>query len=120
MLVNQAALDQHFGIGHERTLAGVITSYSIHYTKLYEDCIPKVFIPATDECPTLSEIVKFAGEVGCILAYAYLGDVTSSVTGDKKAQKFEDDYLDELFEVIDKAGIRVITSYSIHYTKLYD
>ena len=76
---------------------------------LKKDCISKVFIPATDECPMLSEIVRFAGEVDCILAYAYLGDVTSSVTGDKKAQKFEDDYLDELFEVIDKAGIRAVT-----------
>jgi len=76
---------------------------------LKKDCIPKVFIPATDECPTLSEFVRFAGEVGGILAYAYLGDVTSSVTGDKKAQKFEDDYLDELFEVIHKAGIRAMT-----------
>ena len=76
---------------------------------LKKDCIPKVFIPATDECPTLSEIVRFAGEVGGILAYAYLGDVTASVTGDKKAQKFEDDYLDELFAVIDKAGIRAVT-----------
>ena len=76
---------------------------------LKKDCIPKVFIPATDECPTLSEIVRFAGEVGGILAYAYLGDVTSSVTGDKKAQKFEDDYLDELFEVIHHAGIRAVT-----------
>jgi hypothetical protein len=76
---------------------------------LKKDCIPKVFVPATDECPSLSEIVRFASEVGGILAYAYLGDVTASVTGDKKAQKFEDDYLDELFEVIDSAGIRAVT-----------
>ncbi|HML69079.1 MAG TPA: PHP domain-containing protein, partial [Clostridia bacterium] len=74
-----------------------------------KDCIPKVFVPATDECPSLSEIVRFASEVGGILAYAYLGDVTASVTGDKKAQKFEDDYLDELFEVIYNAGIRAVT-----------
>jgi len=76
---------------------------------LKKDCIPKVFIPATDECPTLCEIVRFASEVGGILAYAYLGDVTASVTGDKKAQKFEDDYLDELFDVIYHAGIRAVT-----------
>jgi hypothetical protein len=76
---------------------------------LKKDCIPKVFIPATDECPALSEFVNFAQTSGGILAYAYLGDVTASVTGDKKAQKFEDDYLDELFEVIDSAGIRAVT-----------
>ena len=76
---------------------------------LKKECIPRVFVPATDECPTLSEIVRFADEVGCILAYAYLGDVTSSVTGDKKAQRFEDDYLEELFETIFEAGIRAVT-----------
>jgi hypothetical protein len=76
---------------------------------LKKDCIPKVFIPATDECLTLSECVRFAKESGGILAYAYLGDVTASVTGDKKAQKFEDDYLDELFDVIDSAGIHAVT-----------
>ena len=63
---------------------------------LKKDCIPQVFIPATDECPTLQEMVRFSAEVGGILAYAYLGDVTASVTGDKKAQKFEDDYLDDV------------------------
>ncbi len=76
---------------------------------LKKDCIPQVFIPATDECPGLSEFIRFSAEAGGILAYAYLGDVTSSVTGDKKAQKFEDDYLDELFEVIHAAGIRAVT-----------
>ena len=59
--------------------------------------------------PSLSEMVTFAREINGILAYAYLGDVTASVTGDKKAQKFEDDYLDELFEVIYNAGIRAVT-----------
>lgn len=76
---------------------------------LKKDCIPKVFVPATSESPSLAEFVRFSNEVGGILAYAYLGDVTSSVTGDKKAQKFEDDYLDELFEVIYNAGIRAVT-----------
>lgn len=76
---------------------------------LKKECIPKVFIDATDECKNLSEIVRFSGEVGCVLAYAYLGDVTSSVTGDKKAQTFEDGYLDELFEAIYAAGVRAVT-----------
>jgi hypothetical protein len=76
---------------------------------LKKDCIPKVFIDATDECPTLSEFVRFSASVNGILAYAYLGDVTSSVTGDKKAQKFEDDSLDELFDTIYTAGIRAVT-----------
>ena len=46
--------------------------------------------------------------MGCILAYSYLGDVTVSVTGDKKAQKFEDDYLDDLFADLADRGIRAI------------
>ncbi len=77
--------------------------------KLKKECIPQVFIPATDECPTLQEMVAFAKEVDGILAYAYLGDVTQSVTGDKKAQTFEDAYLDELFEVIAAAGVKAVT-----------
>ena len=93
---------------HASELDILLAEYDLVGT-LKKDCIPKVFIPATDECPSLSEIVAFAKEVNGILAYAYLGDVTSSVTGDKKAQKFEDDYLDELFAVISEAGIRAVT-----------
>lgn len=93
---------------HANELDTMLAEYDL-VGALKKDCIPKVFISATDECPNLSEMVRFANEVGGILAYAYLGDVTASVTGDKKAQKFEDDYLDELFAVIDKAGIRAVT-----------
>ena len=93
---------------HASDLEIMLAEYDLVGT-LKKDCIPKVFVPATDECPTLSEIVRFAKEVNGILAYAYLGDVTASVTGDKKAQKFEDDSLDELFEVIYNAGIRAVT-----------
>ena len=77
--------------------------------KLKKDCIPKVYIEATDECPTLSEFVALAKEVDGIAAYAYLGDVTASVTGDKRAQTFEDSFLDELFECLAKFGVNAIT-----------
>jgi hypothetical protein len=76
---------------------------------LKKECIPQVYVDATDECPSLDAFVRFSNEVGGILAYAYLGDVTASVTGDKKAQTFEDDYLDELFEAISDAGVRAVT-----------
>ena len=76
---------------------------------LKKECIPKVFVPATDESPALSEFVRFSAEVGGVLAYAYLGDVTASVTGDKKAQAFEDGYLNELFEILYGAGVRAVT-----------
>lgn len=32
-------------------------------------------------------LLPWADEIGAISAYAYLGDVGNSVTGDKKAQK---------------------------------
>lgn len=76
--------------------------------RLKQECIPQVYIDAREECPLLSQCIQFAREMGCILAYSYLGDVTVSVTGDKKAQKFEDDYLDDLFADLADRGIRAI------------
>ncbi len=77
--------------------------------KLKKDCIPKVYIPATDECPSLEEITALAAEIDAILCYAYLGDVTQSVTGDKKTQTFEDAYLGELIGTLYDAGVHAIT-----------
>ena len=68
-----------------------------------------MYIDATDECPLLDDYIAYAAKVDGILAYAYLGDVTNSVTGDKKAQQFEDAYLDELFAVLSDRGVRAIT-----------
>ncbi|HWQ77665.1 MAG TPA: PHP domain-containing protein [Anaerovoracaceae bacterium] len=67
--------------------------------------IDKIFVPATDEVMHISELIKVSAEIGSLLAYPYLGDVTDSVTGDKKTQKFEDDYLDLLFEVLKEWNI---------------
>ncbi|HHW03755.1 MAG TPA: PHP domain-containing protein [Thermoanaerobacterales bacterium] len=67
------------------------------------------YINATGECPDVKDFIKMADEVGAIPAYAYLGDVKDSVTGDKRAQKFEDGYLEELFEVLKDAGFKAIT-----------
>ena len=71
--------------------------------------VEKIYIPATDECLKLSEVVKLADEVGAILCYPYLGDVGESPTGDKKAQKFEDDFLEELFDMLKAEGVKAIT-----------
>ena len=76
---------------------------------LKANLVEKFYIPATDECLTLSEVVKLSDEVGAILCYAYLGDVGESPTGDKKAQKFEDDFLEELFDMLYKEGVRAVT-----------
>lgn len=73
------------------------------------DLVQYFYIPATDECPAVSQVVNLSQEIGCILAYAYLGDVAESVTGDKKAQKFEDDYLEQLFKVLAELKFNAIT-----------
>ena len=71
--------------------------------------VPMIFIDATDECPKLQDMVKICADVDAYLCYAYLGDVTASVTGDKKAQKFEDDYLEDVFECLKEEGIKAVT-----------
>ena len=71
--------------------------------------VPKIFIDATDECPSLPDMVKLCSQIDAYLCYAYLGDVGDSVTGDKKAQKFEDDYLDDLFECLKEEGVKSVT-----------
>jgi len=71
--------------------------------------VPQIFIDATDECPKLKDMVKLCAEVDAYLCYAYLGDVGDSVTGDKKAQKFEDDYLDDVFECLKEEGVKSVT-----------
>lgn len=76
---------------------------------LKSDFVPKMYIPADEELVDVQDAVNFAAEIGAISAYAYLGDVTQSVTGDKKAQKFEDDYLDLLFEELKSIGFNAVT-----------
>lgn len=76
---------------------------------LKSDMVEKFYIDADAECPDVTEMIALANRIGGISAYAYLGDVGSSVTGDKKAQKFEDDYLDELFAVLEELGFRAVT-----------
>lgn len=66
------------------------------------------YIDADEEMPDAAEFVKFVKNAGAIPAYAYLGDVGESVTGDKKAQKFEDAYLPELIEEIKKTGFEAV------------
>ena len=76
---------------------------------LKSDLVEKFYIDATDECPPIADLSAFAQAHGVILAYAYLGDVTESVTGDKKAQAFEDSYLEDLFALLRQLGFHAIT-----------
>jgi len=76
---------------------------------LKSDFIDLIYVDATTECPDVREVTAFSDDIGAISAYQYLGDVTLSVTGDKKTQKFEDDYLDLLFDVITDVGFRAVS-----------
>ena len=101
------------------SLSAKVTGYlsdtdNIHYDYdllglLKAEFVPQFYIPATDECPDVRDVLALSEEVGAISAYAYLGDVGDSVTGDKRAQRFEDGYLDELVPLLKELGYRAIT-----------
>ena len=80
----------------------LLNLFKSHYVSAF-------YIPADEECPPIREVAKFARDHGIILAYPYLGDIKSSVTGDKKAQTFEDEYLDRLFPLLKDLGFNAIT-----------
>ena len=65
--------------------------------------------PDEEETTPAKKVVEFARSIGAIPAYAYLGDVTETPTGDKKAEKFEDSYLDELFSTLHEIGYTAVT-----------
>lgn len=84
---------------------------------LKADFVEKFFIDAYEECPNIEDYIKVAKASGSISAYPYLGDIGESVTGDKKAQKFEDDYLDLLFDELKALGFNAITYMPTRNTK---
>lgn len=96
---NLAALQNPQTAGYEYALLGVLKS----------DLVEKFFIPADKECYDIAEFVDFTRQIGAVSAYPYLGDITDSVTGDKKAQTFEDAFLDDLVAWLAKAGFSAIT-----------
>jgi hypothetical protein len=77
---------------------------------LKSDFLNRVFIqPGEDECIPAKTVTAFADSIGAIPAYAYLGDIGESPTGDKKAEKFEDAYIEELFDELTALGYRAVT-----------
>ncbi|MDR1569763.1 MAG: PHP domain-containing protein [Oscillospiraceae bacterium] len=76
---------------------------------LKSELVPNIYIDADAECPPLQEFVEFARSIGAIPAYPYLGDVSDSVTGDKKAQAFEDAFIDELIPWLGGVGFLAVT-----------
>lgn len=76
---------------------------------LKSNLVEKFYIDADVECPDVTEMIALAAKINAFSAYAYLGDVGDSVTGDKKTQKFEDDYIDLLFDVIKDLKFKAVT-----------
>jgi len=71
--------------------------------------IEQVFIqPDGEECIPVARALRCAEDVGAIPCYGYLGDITDSPTGDKKAERYEDGYLDLLMVEVKRLGFRAI------------
>ena len=67
--------------------------------------IKDIYIDAdSTEAVPIKEAVAFIKSIGALPSYCYLGDVGKSPTGDKKEQKFEDDYLEEVISECKKIG----------------
>lgn len=64
--------------------------------------------PGEEECIPVEGAIAFARKAGAIPAYAYLGDIADSPTGDKNAEKFEDEFLDELVPYLADIGYRAV------------
>ena len=84
---------------------------------LKSSLVSRFYIDADDECMNIADFTRLADELGAISAYAYLGDVGESPTGDKKAQKFEDDYLPVLFDTLKELGFKAVTYMPSRNTK---
>jgi len=76
---------------------------------LKANLVEQFYVDADEECASIDAFIGLARETGAIAAYAYLGDVTDSVTGDKKAQTFEDAFLDDLIPEVRRRGFQAIT-----------
>lgn len=66
------------------------------------------YIEANEEMPSVESFIEITKRLGGIPAYAYLGDVTNSITGDKAPQTFEDSYLDDFVPELKRLGFEAI------------
>jgi len=107
-------LEQELGIPLPEKARGYLsdtesTIYTFDLTNVLKGFFSEMmYIPADHvETPSVVTTVPYLNSLGCIATYTYLGDVRgTSVTGDKKTQKFEDDILDELFRCLHAYGMR--------------
>ncbi len=79
--------------------------------------VPKFFIAGGEDSFEVKEVLNYVRKLGVIPTYCYLGDVGESPTGDKKAQKFEDDYLEEVFSVAKELGFEAMAYMPSRNTK---
>jgi hypothetical protein len=55
-----------------------------------------IYLRTKTNARDVAAVIDLAERIGAISAYAYLGDVYDSITGDKKAQKFEGRLLERI------------------------
>ncbi len=109
-------LNEHLGLSPSKKIAHQLHEESNPH-RIYDllgflkaELVPHFFIPSgTDECPSARDAAAFARSIHAIPAYAYLGDVSESPTGDKRAQTFEDSFLDQLINTLKELGFQAIT-----------
>ena len=111
-----SGLEKDFGIAPQRRMAALVADPE-NPTLLFDllgvlkaGFLDRIFEqPGEEECPAAEKVVAFARSIGAIPAYAYLGDVGESPTGDKKAEKFEDEFIEELFDAVKATGFLAVT-----------
>lgn len=84
---------------------------------LKSSLVSKIYIDADEELMHIKDFCALADRVGAIAAYAYLGDVGESPTGDKAAQQFEDSYIELLFDTLHDIGFKAVTYMPSRNTK---
>ena len=84
---------------------------------LKSSLVSKIYIDADDELMHIKDFCALADRIGGIAAYAYLGDVGESPTGDKAAQQFEDSYIELLFDTLHDIGFKAVTYMPSRNTK---
>ena len=74
-----------------------------------KNVVEKFYVDAYEECLHIKDFIDITKRLGCISAYAYLGDVIDTSEGDKKTQRFEDSYIDVLMKELKSLKFDAIT-----------
>lgn len=74
-----------------------------------KNLVERFYIDAYEECLHIKDFIGITKRLGCISAYAYLGDVIDTSEGDKKTQRYEDAYIDVLMGELKKLDFDAIT-----------